>query len=326
MAGVGEPLGRSDIEKIVAEAIARTVPVAISQVMAAQGTGAGTTPTMSDQTTGGTTQSPETPRATQSRGERFYATESKANISKELLELTQQAFSKSLTRDTWRTLTQNYPEIEGTETLLGAPTMETGMKEDIRKKHGFNKTKDVFAFDEGLVEKQATFLLTARPILAALSALDRVGEEEDETEAPDPDVIKGMLEDALVFLGNATVRLNSWRQRRFSEYLTEVGKRTLKEEIPSDKHLFPERFHDRIKSEHNHSSSNNNLISLPRAQPRFAARPTPSQRPFRTSGAGYNSPGNTAWRKRRWGQSTSTSHTTPAKRYRPSKPGSANKS
>ena len=87
MAGVGEPLGRSDIEKIVAEAIARTAPVAISQVMAAQGTGAGTTPT-----TGGTTQSPETPRATQPRGERFYATESKANIYKELLELTQQAF------------------------------------------------------------------------------------------------------------------------------------------------------------------------------------------------------------------------------------------
>ena len=197
----------------MAEAIARTVPVAISQVMAAQGTGIGTTPTMSDQTTGGTTESPETPRATQSRGERFYATESKANISKELLERTQQAFSKSLTRDTWRTLTQNYPEIVGTETLLGAPTMETGMKEGIRKKHGFNKTKDVFAFDEGLVEKQATYLLTARPILASLSALDRVGEEEDETEAPDPDVIKGMLEDALVFLGNATVHLNSWRQR-----------------------------------------------------------------------------------------------------------------
>ena len=153
-----------------------------------------------------------------------------------------------------------------------------------------------------------------------------MGEEEDETGAPDPDVIKGMLEDALVFLGNATVRLNSWRQHRFSEYLTEVGKRTLKEEIPSDKHLFIERFHDRIKSEHNHASSNNNLISLPRAQPRFAARPTPSQRPFRTSGAGYNSPGNTAWRKRRWEQSTSTSHTTPAKRYRPGKRGSANKS
>jgi hypothetical protein len=116
--------------------------------------------------------------------------------------------------------------------------METGMKMDIRKKHGFNKTQDVFAFDEGLAEKQATFLLTARPILAALSALDQVGEEGDETEAPDPDVIKGMLEDALVFLGNANVRLNYWRQRRFSEYLTEVGKCTLKEEIPSNKHQF----------------------------------------------------------------------------------------
>ena len=86
------------------------------------------------------------------------------------------------------------------------------MKEDIRKQHGFSKTKDVFAFDQGLAEKQATFLLTARPILAALSALDQV-EEGDETEAPDPDLIKGMLEDALVFLGNANVRLNSWRQR-----------------------------------------------------------------------------------------------------------------
>ena len=51
-----------------------------------------------------------------------------------------------------------------------------------------------------------------------------------------------MLEDALVLLGNANVRLNSWRQRRFSEYLTEVGKCTLKEEIPSDQHLFPDRF------------------------------------------------------------------------------------
>ncbi|CAB3979365.1 Hypothetical predicted protein [Paramuricea clavata] len=118
-----------------------------------------------------------------------------------------------------------------------------------------------------------------------------------------------MLEDALVFLGNANVRLNPWRQRRFSEYLTEVGKRTFKEEIPSDRHLFPERFHDRIKSEHNHSSSNNNLISLPRMQPRFAAKPTPSQQPFRAPGSRYNSTGNTSWKKRRWGPS----HPTPGR-------------
>ena len=102
------------------------------------------------------------------------------------------------------------------------------MKEEIRKMHGYLKTKDVFAFDDALAEKQGTFLLTARPIIAAL---DHPSEAE---EGPDPDLVKGMLEDALVLLGNANVRLNSWRQRRFSEYLTEVGKRTLKEEIPSD--------------------------------------------------------------------------------------------
>ena len=77
MASVGEPLGRSDIEKIVAEAIARTVPVVISQV-----TGVGTTPTMSDQTTGGTTQSPETPRATQSRGKYFMPQKARQTSSK----------------------------------------------------------------------------------------------------------------------------------------------------------------------------------------------------------------------------------------------------
>ena len=86
-------------------------------------------------------------------------------------------------------------------------------------------TKDVFSFDDGLAEKQATFLLTA-------------------------------------LLENANVRLNSWRQRRFAKYFTEVGKRTL-EEIPADKHLFPDQFHERMKSEHNHSTANNSLISKP---------------------------------------------------------------
>ena len=88
------------------------------------------------------------------------------------------------------------------------------MKEDIQRKHGYNKTKEVFTFDEGLADNQATFLLTARLILAALTALDGTGEELDEDDTPDPDTIKGMLEDALVFLGNANACLNSWRQRR----------------------------------------------------------------------------------------------------------------
>ena len=93
---------------------------------------------------------------------------------------------------------ENYLDLEGTESFLAAPIMEAGMKEDIRKKHGYNKTKDVFSFDDGLAEKQATFLLTACPILAALTALDGTGGEEEDDEAPDPGLVKGMLEDSLV--------------------------------------------------------------------------------------------------------------------------------
>ena len=98
-------------------------------------------------------------------------------------------------------LTENYPELEGTESVLIAPTMETGMKDDIRKNHCQSKTKEVFAFQfhDGLAEKQSAFLLTARPILAALTQLDGTGDEGDEDAGPDPDTIRGMLEDALVF-------------------------------------------------------------------------------------------------------------------------------
>lgn len=54
--------------------------------------------------------------------------------------------------------------------------------------------------------------------------------------------IKDLLEDALVLLDNANFRLNSWRQKRFAEFLTEVGKRTLWDCIPADKYLFPGKF------------------------------------------------------------------------------------
>ena len=72
----------------------------------------------------------------------------------------------------------------------------------------------------------------ARPLLAALTALDN-SEGEDDDEGPDPDAIKDLLEDALVLLGNANFRLNAWRQKRFSEFLTEFGKRTLQDGIPA---------------------------------------------------------------------------------------------
>ena len=117
--------------------------------------------------------------------------------------------------------------------------MEAGMKEDIQRKHGCNKTKEVFTFDEGLADKQATFLLTARPILAARTALDGTGEDPNR-------------------------------------------ERTLKEEIPTDKHLFPDELHERIKSEHSHSTTNDSLVSKPAERPRFQpGKSTKFQKPFR---------------------------------------------
>lgn len=109
----------------------------------------------------------------------------------------------------------------------------------------------------------------ARPLLAALTALDNSG-GEDEDEGPDADAIKDLLKDDLVLLGNANLRLNAWRQKRFSEFLTEVGKRTLREGIPADKHLFLDKFHAKIKSEHDHSSTNTKLISTPALKHRAA--------------------------------------------------------
>ena len=82
-----------------------------------------------------------------------------------------------------------------------------------------------FSFDDGLAEQQGPFLTVARPILAALMNLDTPPNDEGEG-GPDPEVVREMLEDALVLLGNANARLNVWRQRRFSDYLTDLGKRT----------------------------------------------------------------------------------------------------
>ena len=104
--------------------------------------------------------------------------------------------------------------------------MEAGMKEDIKKRHGYTKTKELFTFDNGLDERQYAFLVVARPLLAVLTALDNSG-GENEDEGPDPNAIEDLLEDAVVLLGNANFRLNDWRQKRFSEFLTEGGKRTL---------------------------------------------------------------------------------------------------
>ena len=238
-----------------------------------------------------------TPVPTTSRGDRFYNTEQEMVISQDLLSFTNKAFSRSLSKDKWKELTTSYTQIKDTESLLVAPTMETGMKEELKKGHGYTKTKELFTFDDGLAERQSAFLVVARPLLAALTAFDNSG-GEDEDEGPDPDTIKDLLEDALVLFGNANFRLNSWRQKRFSEFLTEVSECTPQEGIPADKHLFPDKFHAKIKSEHDHSSTNSKLISTP-ASKHFSKGPHRREQPFHGN---YRTTDNSrVGGKRKWG-------------------------
>ena len=107
-----------------------------------------------------------------SRGERFFASEEEVELSSELLDLTTKAFSKPLTKDKWKELSDSYPPIKGTDTFMRVPTTEAGMKEEIKKSHGYRKTKEVFAFDDGLAEQQGPFIAVARPISSALMLLD----------------------------------------------------------------------------------------------------------------------------------------------------------
>lgn len=156
----------------------------------------------------------------------------------------------------------------------------------------------MFLSDEGLVERQTTILAVARPIAEALDRLDEPPnpDEGEESSGPDPDEIRSYLEDALVLLGNANIRLNAWRQKRFAEYLTDVGKRILKEDIPTDKHLFPDKFHQVVQSEHDHSKTNSKVIAAP-YKPSFQKGKT--TQPFRAFSSPNNS-GQRQWGKRKW--------------------------
>ena len=128
------------------------------------------------------------------RGDRLYNTEQETVISQRPLSFTNKAFSRSLSKDKWKELTTSYTQIKDTESLLVAPTIEDEMKEELKKRHGYTKTKDLFSFDDGLAERQSAFL-----VVAALTALDN-SEGEDDDEGPDPDAIKDLLEEALVLL------------------------------------------------------------------------------------------------------------------------------
>ena len=83
--------------------------------------------------------------------------------------------------------------------------------------------------------------------------------------------------------------------KRFAEYLTDVGKRLLKEDIPTDWHLFPGKFHETVQSEHDHSKTNSKVFSQPKSQ---NGKDRPNQ-PFRSNFRPANS-GQRQWGKRKW--------------------------
>ena len=84
---------------------------------------------------------------------------------------------------------------------------------------------------------------------------------------PDLEVIREMLEDTLVLLDNANARLNVWRQRPFSDYLTDLGRRTLREGIPTNRYLFTHQFHKKVKSEQGQKASTSKLICKNEGRP-----------------------------------------------------------
>ena len=160
---------------------------------------------------------------------------------------------------------------------------------------GILKPKRFFSFDDGLAEQQGPFLTVARPILAALMNLDSPSNDEGEG-GPDPQVVREMLEDALVLLGNANARLNVWRQRRFSDYLTDLGRRTFREGIPTNRDLFPDQVLQKIKSEHDHKASTSKLICKPKTGP----KPWSGSQSFRDSASFKRGQQSGADRKRKW--------------------------
>ena len=163
------------MEKRIEESIAKAVPVILAKFFSS----GGLVPSQEPSNKGVDSSFPsnqtdeETPGPS-NRGERFFSTEEDFELSSELLDLTTKAFTKPLTEEKWKELSASYPSIKGTEKFMCAPTMEAGMKEEIRKSHGHRKTKETFSFDDGLAEQQGPFLTVARPILAALMNLDSV--------------------------------------------------------------------------------------------------------------------------------------------------------
>ena len=121
----------------------------------------------------------ETPHLN-SRLAKYYTETKEAQLSEEVTTFLTTALTKRLSKNVWSELMQKYPPIKGMDEVLVAPTMETGTREHMKQKFGYHKTKEVFATDDGLVERQGLFLAVARPLAAPLESLEEPPAMEGE--------------------------------------------------------------------------------------------------------------------------------------------------
>ena len=132
MAGNGDI--HSDLEKLVAESVAKSLPAVLQCVLTLLSLPRQHEP--KDNVNTVTKSSDVTPVLTTSREDRFNNTEQETVISQDLLSFTNKVFSRSLSEDKWKGLIISYTQIKETESLLVAPTMEAGMKEELKERHG----------------------------------------------------------------------------------------------------------------------------------------------------------------------------------------------
>lgn len=137
MAGIGE--GTPNLERLVAEVVAKTMPAILKGFLTPSSFPGQSVP--QDNTNTVVESDPVVLAPTVSRGERFFETQNETVLPQDLLDLTTKAFSRALSKEKWKELTASHPQIKGTESLLVAPTMEAGMKEDIKKRHGYTKSR-----------------------------------------------------------------------------------------------------------------------------------------------------------------------------------------
>lgn len=115
---VGTGNRQPDLEKLVAESMAKSLSAVLQGVLASLSLPGQNEPkdnvnTMTKSTD--VTLVPTTPQ-----GDRFYNIEQEAVISQDLLSFTNKAFSRSLSKDKWKELTTSYTQIKDTRVLGGS--------------------------------------------------------------------------------------------------------------------------------------------------------------------------------------------------------------